>query len=635
MILIAIILSVTIMPVSAAPGVDWFAIKGSAFGLASPRGGQPKNDIIKWFRSGDQWYVFFSKSTDMNAVVPYFSASAAVSVSFTEGGAGTAISNGVATNVFAGAFASDVRADAWLKCDGQSYKLRLAQQSDIASVFISTEQDISHIEATKDNEDKGVVTITNGAGEKEYEGVLDRIKGRGNATWGADKKPYNIKLNKKTPLFGLPTSKKWSLLANRYDGSQIRNKMASEIAKEMGIDFVPEHIWADLYINNEYRGLYTVSQKVEIEPGRVEIADLNDYMETALTNAWSNPSIPYTEASHPELNSFGQGGVNGFSANSRKYWNIPKVLQPADNTGGYLLEMELSDRYGAEASGFCSIRGQAVVIKYPEFASLEQVNYISTFYQDMENAVYSPTGKNTKGKHFSEYIDVESFAKAYVLHEWALSLDVAITSFFLYKDSDAKGDGKIHCGVPWDWDNAFGGASGWRDGVDLQNAASWWANQGYIYGTYGQPNQCHHLIAALWQHDSFKRLSKAIYLEELVPANDKLFISKGVSWSNLITTSARSDNARWGGNSQASAWSAMGSFMMTRTAFLKNAWKPALYGDCNENGVIEPIDAWMALSIVAGNPMGYDRWTAHIADIDQKDGLIILDPFKILKKAME
>jgi CotH protein. len=625
-ILVAIALSVAIIPVSAAPGVDWFGIDGSALaGQASPQAGQPKNDIISWYKSGDQYYVFFPKSTDLNAVVPYFTASAAVNLSFTQSGAGTPITSGTATNLFANVFASDVRADAWLKCDGVTYKLRLAQQSEVASIFISTEKPLSYIEATQNNKDKGTITITNGAGEMQYDGVLDQIKGRGNATWGADKKPYNIKLNKKTGLFGLAKSKKWSLLANRYDASQIRNKMATEIAREIGIDFAPEHIWADLYINNEYRGLYTISQKVEIEEGRVDIFNLNDYMEEALADS------AYTEEA---LEDFGQGGVNDFAPNSMKYWDIPANIQPEDNTGGFLLEMELDGRYAAEASGFCTTIGQAVVIKYPEFASQEQVSYIKAMYQDMENAIYDPSGVNSNGKHFSEYIDVESFAKAYALHEWSLSLDVAITSFYLYKDSDTNGDGKIHCGVPWDWDNAFGGASGSRDGVDLEDPTSWWANQGWIYGQYGQPNAHKHLIAAIWQHESFQRLAKATYFDELMPAKDKLWETNGVSWSNLIGTSARSDNARWGGTGQNSAWNKMALFMDTRTEFMSDAWVAELYGDADEDGTITTNDAFLALNFVTGKMHGYDRWSQHLANIDRANGLQAIDALSILKKAL-
>ena len=626
-ILVAIALSVAVIPVSAAPGVDWFGIDGSAVdGKDSPQAGQPKNDIIRWHQSGGQWYVFFPKSAEMNFIVPYFSASAEVRLSFTESGAGTVITSGVPTTLFKDVFASDVRADAWLKCAGITYKLRLAQQSEVASIYISTEKALSWIEATQSNKDKGVITILNGAGGEEYNGVLDQIKGRGNATWGADKKPYNIKLNKKTGLFGLAKSKKWSLLANRYDASQLKNKIASELAKEMAIDFVPEHIWADLYINNEYRGLYTISQKVEIEEGRVDIANLTDYMEEALADS------DYTEK---DLEAFGQGGTNHFSPNSLKYWKIPSDLQPTDNTGGFLLEMELTGRYEPEASGFCTQRGQAVVIKYPEFSSQQQVLYIKNFYTDMENAIYSSTGINSKGKHFSEYIDVESFAKAYALHEWSLSLDVAITSFYLYKDSDTNGDGKIHCGVPWDWDNAFGGASGTRDGVNLEDPTSWWANQGYIYGTYGQPNSMKHIIAAIWQHESFKRLAKATYFEELMPAVEKVWAPKGNEWSALINTSARSDNARWGGAGQADTWGRMRTFIQSRTTFMTGAWVPALYGDSNENGNIELDDAVIALQLAAGKDNGYDRWSAHIANIDRVNGLTALDALNILKKTFE
>ena len=49
-----------------------------------------------------------------------------------------------------------------------------------------------------------------------YDGDI-KIRGRGNSTWFAPKKPYRIKLDKKTDLFGMGNNKDYVLLANYYD----------------------------------------------------------------------------------------------------------------------------------------------------------------------------------------------------------------------------------------------------------------------------------------------------------------------------------------------------------------------------------------------------------------------------------
>ena len=50
--------------------------------------------------------------------------------------------------------------------------------------------------------------ITDSIGQVfQYQNV--EIKGRGNSTWGQPKRPYQIKYDQKTDLFGLGASKKW------------------------------------------------------------------------------------------------------------------------------------------------------------------------------------------------------------------------------------------------------------------------------------------------------------------------------------------------------------------------------------------------------------------------------------------
>ena len=60
------------------------------------------------------------------------------------------------------------------------------------------------------------------------------LKGRGNSTFVADKIPFQIKFSKKVDLFGMGKSKKWILLANYYDETQLRNAVAFYLERELG-----------------------------------------------------------------------------------------------------------------------------------------------------------------------------------------------------------------------------------------------------------------------------------------------------------------------------------------------------------------------------------------------------------------
>ena len=47
-----------------------------------------------------------------------------------------------------------------------------------------------------------------------------------------------------------------------------------------------------------------------------------------------------------------------------------------------------------------------------------------------------------------------------------MNLDSGITSFYLYKDSDLTGDGKLHAAPVWDFDVALGNYTS-RNGTDF------------------------------------------------------------------------------------------------------------------------------------------------------------------------
>lgn len=57
------------------------------------------------------------------------------------------------------------------------------------------------------------------------------IRGRGNSTWGATKKPWRLKFNEKVKLLGddYANAKSWTLLANTFDKSLIRNALTHEL----------------------------------------------------------------------------------------------------------------------------------------------------------------------------------------------------------------------------------------------------------------------------------------------------------------------------------------------------------------------------------------------------------------------
>ena len=107
----------------------------------------------------------------------------------------------------------------------------------------------------------------------EYEDV--EVKGRGNGTWvvDLDKKPYQIKFDHRVELLGLGKARKWYLLANAMDATNLRTEAAFYLGEMLGMEYVYEGRYVELYVNEEYRGLYYLTRAVEISKDLVDLRD--------------------------------------------------------------------------------------------------------------------------------------------------------------------------------------------------------------------------------------------------------------------------------------------------------------------------------------------------------------------------
>lgn len=108
---------------------------------------------------------------------------------------------------------------------------------------------------------------------KIYEGssLPAQIKLRGNSTSGGAKKPYSLRFDKKINLFGIAKGKKWTMLANFYDKSMLRNKLALDFAADLDSAFASECAYAAVTLNGRYVGLYLVCEPVSDGKNRTGI----------------------------------------------------------------------------------------------------------------------------------------------------------------------------------------------------------------------------------------------------------------------------------------------------------------------------------------------------------------------------
>ncbi len=536
-------------------GISFFAVsaKGNEENSASLGN-------INWWKSDidGKYYMFMPSKTDLSKLKVWFSASDSVICN------GEALSNGETTSAFS------TGGEFTLTCNDKNYTVVFLASSKLPSLFINTpEGGLDRIHSDKSHKEKGCSMLAvNEKGKTDYDGKLDSMKGRGNSTWNMVKKPYNIKLESKSKLFGMEKAKNWCLIANYEDKSLIRNQVTYGLGTAVGMEESPDCKNADVYINGEYKGVYLVTEKVEIKKNRVDIYDLEEATEEA--NAGK------------ELSDFPQKGFGGklcgFIENKQRWFDIPN--DPEDITGGYLLELEVADRYPDEASGFVTKHGQAVVSKSPEYASKAQIKYISSYFQEMEDALYSKDGYNSKGKHFAEYIDLESFAKQYIIQEWSSNWDAGLTSNYFYKDSGKK----LVAGPIWDFDNALMNSGG-RDGTDLTDPTnlhaakrSLWYNS--LIGSRSfkaTPN----IYALGMRHADFVEEAAKQMKDKFVPAVKELLESKYSEYIEKVQNSAVMNAIRWNYysttdrteilNNYSAEIESIKNFIAARTDFLSGA----------------------------------------------------------------
>jgi len=137
--------------------------------------------------------------------------------------------------------------------DSAKYTLKVMQSANIPAMFLYTESgSAAYIHKSKKNQEPGSLVMADASGATLYNGALSQIKGRGNYTFSLRKKPYQIKLEKSTDLCGMGKAKTWILLANHYDNSLLRNKIAFDLANAVGLEYSSKSQAVDVYVNNDY-----------------------------------------------------------------------------------------------------------------------------------------------------------------------------------------------------------------------------------------------------------------------------------------------------------------------------------------------------------------------------------------------
>lgn len=380
------------------------------------------------------------------------------------------------------------------------------QSANVATMYVDTVTgNMERIHEDKNYEENASVTLYTADGNIDYYDELITIGGRGNSSWSLAKKPYTITLSQSSPLLNMGTSEKWVLNSNGYDTTNLRNKIVYDFADAIAMDTMwsPDCNYVDVFFNGEYAGLYLLCQKIDTSPDHLGLQADDYYFELMLSSRVTNSSTAF----------------------------------------------DVSTDISAEVIA-------------PDSCSDSQLAVLQSYIDLFQEALYSEDGVGaTHGSSWSEYIDVDSWARKYLIEEVFSNFDGGRLSQFFWLDASEQ---KIYAGPCWDYDLTFGKfwETSWSTPYCMLAQRNWKGNTSWYN--------------ALCQKDEFMAVVVEIYKTEFRPLLQKQIDEELQCTATDIQYSVLSDQLRWSTMYSEEDWNAsveaMVEYLRARMTFLDSLW---------------------------------------------------------------
>lgn len=363
---------------------------------------------------------------------------------------------------------------------GKTYTLKLMKSNAEAAIYINNSDAdgfgtelMQYLNADKSRSAKATGAIVDANGNVDNT-AIKKIKGRGNTTWDKPKKAYNITYRDAVSIAGMKKGKKYSILANYQDDSLSRNRFLYDLADAVGMPYASDSRYVDFYANGFYWGSYQMTEKVEAGNSNL-VSDVDD---TAYLNddGTVNSDFPF----------------------------ICEVDSGAKDGEDYYVE---------------SASGNKITIKAPELeegdAGYEEVKaYVKEKFGAFYNSVKGKTSDPT------DYADVESLAKIYLINELGKNWDSGVSSLFFVYKQDSSGKYKFYGSPVWDYDNSLGNAVGVEKelnnmGVsDYEEYSGWWCK---FKGKSTKSKFINNVMNLISRNDKVYEKSVSVWFEDFVP----------------------------------------------------------------------------------------------------------------------
>lgn len=261
-----------------------------------------------------------------------------------------------------------------------------------------------------------------------YNGKIG-IEIRGSSSQLLPKKAYGLTTlkedleNNNVSILGMPKENDWILNGLAFDHALIRDFLSYELYRDMG-NYTSMGKYCELFINDDYKGLYIFMEKLKVDDNRINILKLSE-----------------EDNCYPEI------------------------------TGGYLTKSDKTT--GGDVVAW-SKWGVDFIHENPKAKNItiQQNNYIYSVFSDLATTAAKHNASKISG--YPSIIDVPSFIDFMIISELASNVDAYQISTYYHKDRN----GKLRAGPIWDFNLTYGlDIYGNRSKTDV-----WQFNDGDIEG---------------------------------------------------------------------------------------------------------------------------------------------------------
>ena len=326
--------------------------------------------------------------------------------------------------------------------------------------------------------------------------ALESFGVRGTTTSAYTKKPYKLKFLDKPgagKVFSMLSGKSWTLLASWKDQAFLREKVNLDLGRKMApnITWTPDSRYVEMFVNDQYRGSYILTESVKIDSTRVPVNETKGMIME----------------------------VDGYSVEDA-------LLGFKSAVGKIVFAFKDPDEYDGSNS------------PTSKKVTADKLDAIKTRINQFETSLYVPATRN----QYANFVDVNSAIDFWLVKEFTKDHDSDF-SRSMYFWWDPSGDNKFHWGPAWDADHSAGNDTD-NDaiGAYLRSPNGWMmrgTGEANGHSTYNS-----HWFVQLFKEESFQNAVKARW-DEIQTEFQKVSTTDVPENAAEVGIGATNDRNRW------------------------------------------------------------------------------------------